>query len=137
MDKKKTSRQLLEELKTLLDVRKNLIGVDKINGVIADKAEEFVKTLYTEIDDEVKKTFEPSVVPKKSEMPCNCRQEKTLPEFAAKTASCVFEVPKYKEEVVPAILVPLQEALDEAKAQSTGKQNYVDMVFRVGETGAR
>ena len=61
---------------------------------------------------------------------------KTLPEFAAKTASCVFEPLKYKE-VVPAILVPLQEALDEAKAQSTGKQNYVDMVFRVGETGAR
>lgn len=65
MENTKDSKQLLDELKTLLEVRKNLIGVDKINGVIADKAEEFVKTLYTEIDDEVKKTFEPSVVPKK------------------------------------------------------------------------
>lgn len=46
--------------------------------------------------------------PKKSEMTCNCRQEKTL-----------------------------QEIIDNAKAQLTDKQNYVYMVFRVGETGVR
>lgn len=75
MKNTKDSKTLLDELKTLLDVRKNLIGTDQINNVIADKAEEFVETLYTEIDDEVKKTFEPSATPK-SEMPCNCHEEK-------------------------------------------------------------
>ena len=103
MDKKKTSRQLLEELKTLLDVRKNLIGVEQINGIIADKADEFVETLCTEIDDEVDKMFESSRPPKKSELPCNCLEK-------SKT---------------------LQEVIDEAKAELTDGKTFAAIVFRV------
>lgn len=107
MENTKDSKQLLDELKTLLEVRKNLIGVDKINGVIADKAEEFVKTLYTEIDDEVKKTFEPSVVPKKSEMPCNCHKEepelKPCPFCGSKEVE-MFTTGQGDEPIYPRIL---------------------------------
>ena len=136
MNKGNHSVQLFDELQILLAVRKKLSVKAEIDRIVADTAEKFIATLNAEIDDETKKVSAPPASTKKSEMPCNCKQETTLPEFAAKTASCVFEVPKYKE-VVPAILVPLQEALDETKAQSTDKQNYVYMVFRVGETGAR
>lgn len=111
MENTKDSKQLLDELKTLLEVRKNLIGVDKINGVIADKAEEFVKTLYTEIDDEVKKTFEPSVVPKKSEMPCNCRQEKSLQSVIASVAKRIEENSDTGKGLAAIMIVPLTELL--------------------------
>ncbi len=86
MDKAKDSVRLLNELQVLSDARK-LMGVRvEINDIIADTVDEFFTALNAKIDDEIKKVFEPSDAPKKSEMPCNCKQEKSLQSVIASMA---------------------------------------------------
>lgn len=74
MNKEKKPVQLLKELDSLLTAKRYLLNTEKINGAIAETAEEFVAIINADLDDELQENSAPSATPK-SEMPCNCRQD--------------------------------------------------------------
>ena len=103
MNKAKDSVQLLNELQVLLDARDAMIDTREIHQIIADTVKKFLKAFNAEMEAEVKNSLNPSELPKKSEMPCNCRQK------------------------------TLQEIIDEAKAELTDSKTFAAIVFRLDD----
>ena len=111
MDKVNHSVQLFDELQILLAVRKKLSVKAEIDGIIADTAEKFIATLNAELDDETKKVSAPPASTKKSEMPCNCRQEKSLQSVIANVAKRIEENSGNGKGLAAIMIVPLTDLL--------------------------
>ena len=111
MNKGNHSVQLFDELQILLAVRKKLSVKAEIDRIVADTAEKFIATLNAEIDDETNEISTPSESTKKSEMPCNCRQEKSLQSVIASVAKRIEENSGNGKGLAAIMIVPLTDLL--------------------------
>ena len=98
----KNSVQLLAELQTLLDVRKNFVNGTEINKIIADTTEEFVAAFNTKISDDEKT---------KSEMPCNCIQKNSFQSVIGRVAKHIEENLSNGKDLAAIVIVPLADLL--------------------------
>ena len=132
----KESVYFLNELQLLAETRKRLTDRTEINGLIADTAEKFLNRLdiETTADEREEK-------PVKSEMPCNCKQEKSLQSVIANVAKRIEEksdngktfaaICKQEKTLQENIDKIIEKAIEEAAGELTDSKTFAAIVFRI------